>query len=783
MLAGISDRFLNSTSQEPLVLLGMGGSGKTQLALEFCRQAEENLGFMAVIWINASSPISVMQSYKVIAKKISKSQQDDADSESLISLVQDTLRDWKHPWLFVFDNFDDPQAFQASSIRHYIPSGKEGRILFTSRHRHLERLGQEIAVSEMTEDESLKILLQRLPLDDEERFHGKKIAATLGYLALALDQAGSYLRTHNVPLCDFISRYHKRKEAILKEIPDEWEYRSSSDKEKETYRKVFTTWELSFEQIEQNIQEKEHFLTLAAFFNITAISERYFEAYFNAEKPEWMSIFTLEGEWDSDKLGDVLAEFYKLSLLQKPKHAVRQQMFSIHPVVRDWIQIRKSRETQQQFVEEFITMLEIYLADTDYVSMSLGTKQETLLHLDSCIEHNMELQSGSSDWRLDHRGSAALSFADFYSNEHRYEEAERLYKRVLTNQEKNPGATYPDPLRTVHNLAILCAEQGRYNEAEKLYKRVLINREEKLGATHPDTLRTVHNFAILCAEQGRYNEAERLYKRVLTDREEKLGVTHPDTLRTVHDFANLCAEQGRQAEAEKLYKRVLIDQEKKLGVKHFDTLHTMSNLATLYREQGRFDKAERLLEEVLAGQKEISGVRHPIILWSMGNLAGVYQKQGRFDEAERLFEQALAGQKETLGAKHSDTLDTMRDLAWCIQDRAQGRFDEVEKLFKELLIGQKETLGAKHSDTLDTMRDLADVYRDQGRFDEAEMLLEEVLAGQKEILGVKHPDTLRTSKKLARCIRERDEMIRKAKQLPQQALAGEKRTQRLRYAS
>ena len=51
-------------------------------------------------------------------------------------------------------------------------------------------------------------------------------------------------------LCDFVSHYHKRKEVILKALPDDWEYwRTISDEERETSLNLFTTWELSLEQI------------------------------------------------------------------------------------------------------------------------------------------------------------------------------------------------------------------------------------------------------------------------------------------------------------------------------------------------------------------------------------------------------------------------------------------------------------------------------------------------------------------------------------------------------
>ena len=69
----------------------MGSAGKTQLALEFCRQAEELLNSRAVIWIDASSPVSVIQGYKVIAMKILKNNQDDANDEDIVSSVKDTL--------------------------------------------------------------------------------------------------------------------------------------------------------------------------------------------------------------------------------------------------------------------------------------------------------------------------------------------------------------------------------------------------------------------------------------------------------------------------------------------------------------------------------------------------------------------------------------------------------------------------------------------------------------------------------------------------------------------
>ena len=135
---------MKSHASKRVVLLGIGGIGKTQLALRFYRLAEESLGFMAMIWIDASSPVSAIQSYIHIADKISGGRRASTDDEELVSYVQKNLRSWKKPWLLIFDNFDSPKAFQCRDIIYYVPSGTNGSILFTSRYRDAARLGHYI---------------------------------------------------------------------------------------------------------------------------------------------------------------------------------------------------------------------------------------------------------------------------------------------------------------------------------------------------------------------------------------------------------------------------------------------------------------------------------------------------------------------------------------------------------------------------------------------------------------------------------------------------------------
>ena len=359
----ISDEFSSKT----VVLVGMGGSGKTQLALRFCRRAEEQLGFMAVAWIDASSPASVLQSYGVIAKQLPNPPDPNIDEDGVMSLVKGSLQRFPRSWLIVLDNYDNPKAFSARSIKEFVPrTGKNGHVLITSRHRDSARLGREIVVSSMNEDESVNLLLRREAQGDEVS-ESAVIVSTLGRLPLALDQAGSYIRARGLQLKDFISRYEECKKSILSETPEEWDYRRSINEGPGEYLSVFTTWELSFEQLSGDNREKgykECFLTLAAFFDNKKIAERYFKALYDAEKPAWMTIFETDENWDTFKFEKLLTKFRKLSLVQTLTRRNDQSYFSFHPVVRDWIQLRVNLEKQQQALVELIAALEYGTKET-----------------------------------------------------------------------------------------------------------------------------------------------------------------------------------------------------------------------------------------------------------------------------------------------------------------------------------------------------------------------------------------------------------------------------------
>jgi tetratricopeptide (TPR) repeat protein len=781
LLQEIDDIFhdlTNSVNPKIVVLLGMGGSGKTQIALKYCQRAEATGMFTGVFWIDASDPNTVTQSFITIAEGLSLTKQDLADADASVQLVVSTIGAWTTPWLIIFDNYDQPAAFKDKIISEYFPRESCGAILFTSRHAAATRLGHKIIVTSMPEDEGLDLLLLRAGQNKSEENirEGEKIAQRLGYLALAIDQAGAYLSSRSLELHLFMDEYNNRQQKILEETPDIWEYRKKlNSAEAETSLSVFTTWEMSFDQIGtggHNKREREHLLTLSAFFDNRDICEGFFRTHFELKHPEWMQIFIAESDWDKYEFRDILADLLNLSLVQSVVTDTAGTRFSLHPLIQDWVKLRIDPHVRVEYTIEAISILADFIDAQDKVGSAFQSKQRIISHMDAAIHNSAQFLGCENElgtWSL---VDPAISFAFFYQVWGRYQEAEELYGQVLKERKRQLGLDHPNTLGTMHNLAGIYRYQGRYQEAEELYGQVLKKQKRQPGPDHPDTLGTMHNLAVIYEVQGRYQEAEELYGQVLKEQKRQLGPDHLDILGTMHNLAGIYGHQGQYQKAEEVCEQVLKERKMQLGLDHSDTLGTMHNLAGIYRYQGRYQKAEKLYEQVLNKQNQRLGPDHPDMLRTIHNLAVIYEVQGRYREAEELYGQVLKEQKRQLRPAHPDTLKTMHSLAGIY--RHQGRYQEAEELFKEVLKEQNRQLGPDHPDTVRAMHSLAGIYGHQGQYQNAEELYKQVLKEQKRQLRPDHLDTLRTIHNLT-SIYQHQGRYQKAEMLCEQVLKERKR--------
>ncbi|KAI1450637.1 hypothetical protein F5Y02DRAFT_406430 [Annulohypoxylon stygium] len=341
--------FNNEQTQVPktAILQGMGGQGKTQLAIRYCAKARAEKKAQCIFWVDASTRASTVRGLEAISESLSDSNHTSLDSDARVALVK------------LFDNYDNPSAFD---LREYIPKGPLGNVLITSRSEGLERLGKVIRISGMTEDEAIQLLFTLLntPENEANRMAAADVVRRLGRLPLAIDQAGAYMKNEGIALADFLSYYEQSAKDILESVPHLWEYYESTTSEGEqgttsvAAKTVFTTWNLSFTSLKPDTPEgalNVTVLSLLAFFNEQMISEEFFEAYYSTNKlsqqPGWISLFIdQEGLWSSRKFDSAMRRFLRLSLitsLNTDRVDTKYAFVSLHPLVRDWINLRQER--------------------------------------------------------------------------------------------------------------------------------------------------------------------------------------------------------------------------------------------------------------------------------------------------------------------------------------------------------------------------------------------------------------------------------------------------------
>lgn len=216
----------------------------------------------------------------------------------------------------------------------------------TSRHISSGRLGSQLKLDGLTEEESIQLLTSRcssILRTEEDLEEGRDIVKSLGYLPLAIDQAASYISIRQLPLYMFSDHFQNRKEFILKYTPQSlWEYQRRGlvcPQGTSEHLSALTTWELSFDQISGNDEERKligEFLVQAAYFSPTSISEILFSnpEFQNNHSLKWKSVFFTGGTWDPFKFQDVIVSLVNLSLLQGMEITSHEVRFSFHPLVK-----------------------------------------------------------------------------------------------------------------------------------------------------------------------------------------------------------------------------------------------------------------------------------------------------------------------------------------------------------------------------------------------------------------------------------------------------------------
>jgi tetratricopeptide (TPR) repeat protein len=406
-------------------------------------------------------------------------------------------------------------------------------------------------------------------------------------------------------------------------------------------RTLHTTWQITFDRIQQQNTASAKLLKLWAYFDRRDL---WFDLlrHANSTDDEWIQKLTKD-ELNFNEAITLLCTFGLVDPDKAPQQQVGARGYSVHSCVHSWIAFVLNKEWDRSLARLALACVASEVPDKSEKHWWLlqrrllqhATRQAFFI-VDAKVDIN------GLDWGFHNLGN-------LYKNQGKLAEAEAMYLRALEGYEKALGPDHTSTLSTVNNLGNLYKNQGKLAKAEAMYLRALKGNEKALGPDHTSTLFTIHNLGALYSDQCKLAKAEAIYLRALKGCEKALGPDHTSTLSTVNNLGNLYSDQGKLAKAEAMYLRALEGKEKALGPDHTSTLSTVNNLGNLYSDQGKLAKAEAMYLRALEGKEKALEPDHTSTLDTVNNLGNLYKNQGKLAEAEAMYLRALEGYENALG--------------------------------------------------------------------------------------------------------------------------------------
>lgn len=453
----------------PQAVYGLGGVGKTQTASEYAYRYAAD--YDVVWWVRSEETATLAADYAGLAAELGLPEKDEADQKVVVRAVRRWLEQ-SRDWLLVFDN-----ARRREDVRPYLPQFGTGQVIVTSRDPNWQGVAGALPVKLMERDEAIAFLLKRTRQTDAGA--ASELADALGYLPLALEQAGAYIDEtgRTIPAYLKLFKTESARQKLLRRGSTATDYPNT----------VATTWEISLRRVKDESPAAEDLMNLCAFLAPDDIPLEIIAA--GAEHlPESLAAAVA----DLVTFDEAIAALRRYSLAE-----VRESSFlSTHRLVQSVMRDRLEGDKEKWAEAAALLMHDAFTfksTDVQTWAHSAGL----LPHARAAIEHAATIRVAAEALCL------LLNKIGLYMQVRaEFSEARIAHEQSLSLAEATYSAEHPNVAICLNNLGLVLQDQGDLAGARAHFERALQILEKFLGENHLDTVTVRNNLASLDEPAG-----------------------------------------------------------------------------------------------------------------------------------------------------------------------------------------------------------------------------------------------------------------------------------------
>jgi tetratricopeptide (TPR) repeat protein len=633
---------------------GLGGIGKTQLAVEYAYR--HRWDYDIIWWITADEPTTLALGYAQLARALGLKFSPETSLEDIRHVTRRVLSD-RDDWLLILDSAPD-----LPSIQNYFPLRPVGNIIVTSRNASWGERVTAQPLPPFSRTEAISFLRKRTGRNDPNEI-AKKLAQALGDLPLALEQAAAVIHEAHISFEEYLRRFETHWAELLTQGRRSSEYPDS----------VAMTWELSFRQVEEVSEASADLLRFCAFLGSERIPRQFL-----LESSDYVPAPLNAALSNPDQLTDALDPLLHYSLIN-----VNDQGVWLHRLVSGLTRNRLFDDTRQRWASTAVKRMG---AAFDFQSGDLATWSrcaDLLPMAEAAAKHAEELKVQLVDAAnlLDTAGRYLHRTAQF-------EQAKQVLDRALKIYERTLGAAHPKVSGVANNLGRVLTRLGDHERASKLFERALSIDQVIYGDSDPHVATVVNNYGLAMHARGELETARQQFEWALRVYEDHYGWNNPKTASVLNNLGYVVHQLGDPATARNYFERALQTAEASYGMDHPMIASILCNLGNVRKSLGELNEARTDLERALRIDEKAYGGTHPDVARDLEGLGAVLEATRELEAARECFERALAIDEGIYGASSVHLVRRLNALGRLLREcgdpaAAKTAFDRATAILNE----------------------------------------------------------------------------------------------------